>query len=55
MPPVVATVLLGALAGAWLLSAGSVGRKVAGLLGAGAIMVVLGWLWGHQLPIIKHL
>ena len=55
MPTVVATVLLGALAGAWLLSAGSVGRKVAGLLGAGAIMVVLGWLWGHQLPIIKHL
>lgn len=53
--PVVATVLTGALAGGWLLAAGSVSRKVAGLLGAGAVLVALGWLWGYQLPIIKHL
>jgi predicted acyltransferase len=54
-PPVVATVLLGALAGAWLLSAGSIGRKVVGLMGAGLGLVAVGWLWGLQFPIIKHI
>ena len=54
-PPVVATVLLGALAGAWLLSARSVWRKVLALLAAGLVLVALGWLWGLQLPIIKHI
>jgi predicted acyltransferase len=54
-PPVVATVLLGALAGAWLLSAGSVSRKVLGLLAAGLVLLALGWLWGLQFPIIKHI
>ena len=54
-PPVVATVLLGALAGAWLLSARSVQRKVVGLLLAGLILLALGWLWGLQFPIIKHI
>ena len=54
-PPVVATVLLGALAGAWLLSARSVWRKVQGLFGAGLVLVLMGWLWGLQFPIIKHI
>ena len=54
-PPVVATVLLGALAGAWLLSARSLWRKVLGLLAAGLVLLALGWLWGLQFPIIKHI
>jgi predicted acyltransferase len=54
-PPVVATVLLGALAGAWLLSSRSVGCKVLSLAGVGAGLVALGWVWGLQFPIIKHL
>jgi len=54
-PPVVATVLLGALAGAWLLSVRSAAQKVMGLFGAGVVLVSLGWLWGHQFPIIKHI
>jgi len=54
-PPAVASVLFGALAGAWLLSAASVRRKVLGLLGAGAVLAALGLLWGLQLPIIKNL
>ncbi len=54
-PPVVATVLLGALAGAWLLSARLVQQKVVGLLSAGMVLVALGWLCGVQFPIIKHI
>ena len=54
-PPAVATALLGALAGAWLLSACSPGRKVLGLLGVGLVLLALGWLWGLQFPIVKHL
>lgn len=54
-PPVVATVLLGALAGSWILSSASAGRKVGGLMGIGVMLVLLGWLWGFQFPIIKHI
>jgi len=54
-PPAVASVLFGALAGAWLLSAASIPRKVMGLFGGGAALVALGWLWGLQFPIIKNL
>ncbi len=54
-PPVVATVLMGALAGAWLLSARTMARKALGLVGVGLGLVALGWLWGLQFPIIKHI
>jgi predicted acyltransferase len=54
-PPVVATVLMGALAGAWLLSARTISRKVLGLAGTGLGLVALGWLWGLRCPIIKHI
>ena len=54
-PPVVATVLLGALAGSWLISAGTVRRKTLALLGAGCALTLLGLLWAIQFPIIKHL
>jgi predicted acyltransferase len=54
-PPVVATVLLGALAGTWLLSVRPVRQKAFGLAGAGFVLLALGWLWGLQFPIIKHI
>jgi predicted acyltransferase len=30
-------------------------HKIAGLLGAGALMVMWGWLWGTQFPVIKKI
>lgn len=54
-PPAVATALLGALAGAWLLAAGAAWRKVLGLIGAGLVLVALGWAWSLRFPIIKHI
>lgn len=54
-PPAIATVLMGALAGSWLLTPRSNGRKVLGLIGGGGGLILLGWLWGFQFPIIKNL
>jgi predicted acyltransferase len=54
-PPVVATVLLGALAGTWLMSVRPVRQKLLGLLGGGLALLALGWLWGLQFPIVKHI
>ncbi|MCX7008731.1 MAG: heparan-alpha-glucosaminide N-acetyltransferase domain-containing protein [Kiritimatiellaeota bacterium] len=53
---VVSACLLGILAGLWLRrdDVGD-GRKVAGLLVAGAASVALGFLWGLQFPVIKKL
>src|SRR5262249_40736870 len=42
-PPVVATVLIGALAGAWLLTKRSVAEKVMWLAGVGVVLTALGW------------
>jgi predicted acyltransferase len=53
--PAVATALLGALAGQWLRSAQSPGRKFLGLLLAGAACLAAGLAWGHVFPIIKNL
>jgi predicted acyltransferase len=53
--PAVATALLGALAGQWLRSARSGGRKVLGLAAAGAACLLLGWAWGGWFPVIKNL
>lgn len=53
--PTVATVLLGALAGTWILSKRTVGLKLAGLCGGGLAFLALGKLWGMQLPITKQL
>ncbi|HWI57922.1 MAG TPA: DUF5009 domain-containing protein, partial [Bacillota bacterium] len=54
-PPAVATVLFGALAGAWLLGTRGAKQKAIGLLAAGAALVVLGWGWSFRFPIIKHI
>lgn len=53
--PAVATVLLGVLAGEWLLSDRRSAIKALGLLGAGVVLTPLGYLWGEYFPIIKNL
>ncbi len=54
--PAVATTLLGVMAGWLLTSARWSGRqKVAWLLAAGALGVLLGLLWGLQFPVIKRI
>ena len=50
-----ATALLGALAGAWLISDRGAWTKVGGLLAAGLVCLALGWLWSLGFPIIKNL
>lgn len=54
--PAIATALLGVFAGL-LLREGKMSqtRKTQWLLGAGAVGVFLGWLWGFQFPINKHI
>lgn len=54
--PAVATTLFGIMAG-WLLTSQrwSGRQKVAWLLGAGALAIGLGLLWGLQFPVIKRL
>jgi predicted acyltransferase len=52
--PAVATTLLGALAGEWLVSP-LVTRKIAGLVAGGAIALAAGALWGRVFPINKNL
>lgn len=49
------TVLTGLFAGQILKSAMGQKRKWQWLLGIGVAMVVLGWLWGLQLPVIKKI
>ena len=49
------TVLTGLFAGQILKSAIGQKRKWQWLLGIGVAMVVLGWLWGLQLPVIKKI
>jgi len=53
--PAIATALLGVLAGEWLLSDRRAAMKAMGLLGAGAVLAPLGFLWGGYFPIIKNL
>jgi predicted acyltransferase len=53
--PAVATTLLGALAGHWLRSTNTAGRKVLGLAVAGLVCAALGELWGIWFPIIKNI
>lgn len=54
-PNCFSTVLFGALAGQWILSDRRFWRKFLGMAAAGCLLVAFGWLWGRQLPIIKHL
>jgi predicted acyltransferase len=51
----VATTLLGIVAGLWLGSAESAGRKTAGLFAAGIAGILAGYLWHVVFPINKNL
>lgn len=54
--PAIASCLLGVLASKWLTDATrSTRARVGGLVGAGVVLVALGWLWGAQFPVIKNL
>jgi predicted acyltransferase len=53
--PAIATALLGILAGEWLRSARTGGRKAAGLAAAGAVLLVTGRLLHPFFPINKNL
>jgi len=51
--PAVGTVLVGSLTGEWIRSGRDRKRTLAGLLAAGAVLVVLGQLWNLVFPINK--
>jgi predicted acyltransferase len=53
--PAVGTTLIGALAGAALLSGAGAWKKVAGLTVAGLVCLGVGWGWSASFPIIKNL
>jgi predicted acyltransferase len=53
--PALATTLFGVLAGQWLRTGKSAYEKVAGLFAAGAVCVVIGWMWNPFFPINKSL
>ncbi|MDP2136997.1 MAG: hypothetical protein Q8J74_04005 [Candidatus Didemnitutus sp.] len=53
--PAIATVLAGALSGAWLRGPASAGRKTMGLFVGGLILLALGAAWHSWLPINKSL
>lgn len=51
----IAIILWGSLAGEWLRSNRPGNRKAAGLALAGAASLILGYLWGFSLPMIKRI
>jgi predicted acyltransferase len=53
--PAIGTALLGVLAGLFLFSRVSSGKKFAGLLIAGAVLIAGGWSWHPYFPVIKKL
>jgi predicted acyltransferase len=53
--PAIATALLGILAGKWITSGVAASRRVTGLIGAGIVMILLGWCWHPFFPIIKKI
>jgi predicted acyltransferase len=54
--PAIASALLGVFAGEWLKRGDrSPRRKTVVLLGAGAALVLAGWLWHVQFPVVKKL
>lgn len=54
--PAIATCLLGVLVGLFLQNRSVADqRKVAWLLGAGAVTAAAGWIWGLQFPVVKKI
>ncbi len=53
--PAIATGLLGILAGRWITGASSPSRKTWSLIAAGLLLLIAGWVWHLQFPVIKKL
>lgn len=53
--PAIATALIGVLAGQWLRQRREPLEKIAGLFAAGAVCVVIGYIWNWSFPINKPL
>jgi predicted acyltransferase len=53
--PAIGTALMGVLTALWLRSERSVSAKVAGLLGASAASIALGYLWSLEFPLNKNM
>lgn len=53
--PAACSILLGVFAGHWLKSARSGPRKTRGLIVAGLVCLVTGYVWSLAFPIIKHI
>ena len=53
--PAIATALFGVLAGRWLLGPVSPERKAAWLAIAGTVLLLSGWAWGWDFPVVKKL
>ena len=53
--PAVSTTLIGVLAGHWLRSRQSPGRKIGGMILAGVASLLVALIWGHWFPIIKNI
>jgi predicted acyltransferase len=53
--PAVGTALLGVLTGIWLKTAYGLRQKIAGIAGAGALCVALGWVWNFVFPLNKKM
>ncbi len=53
--PAVGTALMGVLTGLWLRSQRSTTAKTAGLLGASAASLALGYLWSFEFPLNKNM
>jgi len=51
--PSLGTVLLGALAGLWMIE--NKGKSLGWLAGAGAVLMAMGWIWSLALPINKRM
>ncbi|MFH1715907.1 MAG: DUF5009 domain-containing protein [Planctomycetota bacterium] len=50
----ISIILWGSLAGHWLRSGRSGNQKAAGLALAGVVSIIMGYLWGFSLPVIKR-
>ncbi len=53
--PAISTCLMGVLAGHWLRSARSQGRKAGGLAAVGLASLALGMVWGLWFPVVKNI
>ncbi|MCX5785211.1 MAG: heparan-alpha-glucosaminide N-acetyltransferase domain-containing protein [Elusimicrobia bacterium] len=53
--PALVTTMFGIFTGLWLRSARTAGKKTRGLMRAGALMFITGWLWSLSFPLNKAL